>query len=372
MKIKNIFNVSTDEKRVILTYAIIRILIFLLIIRAYQINRWDLLLFNIIALTVTFLPFILDKKLSIKLPDGFEIFFLSLILPSVFSGAIYDQILQIFLGISLGCIGFVMMFILYFNSKVKTSYLLVSLFSFSFSVSLAAIWEVVRYGLTTFFNFNTGKLSHSYTINNILMTIIGAGIVSIVGYIYIKYNKADLINTLKTGFMKKNPRLFSGYENTIEYIIDLLNKGEGKNIEFKSTLRTNLHTKQVDKKMEHSVLKTIAAFMNTDGGTLLIGVEDDGKILGIENDNYKNKDNYHRHFTNLIREYAGEEHLPYIKSDIIPFEDKNILKVDCRPSKKGVFLRVDNDEEFYVRTGPSTVKLQGSKLVSYIDEKFKK
>src|ERR1700704_5238042 len=52
--------------------------------------------------------------------------------------------------------------------------------------------------------------------------------------------------------------------------------GSGTNIEFKSTLRINLHTRQKDSKMELAVLKTVAAFLNMSGGTLVIGVADDG------------------------------------------------------------------------------------------------
>ena len=120
VKLREIFETSTEKKRVILTYFIIRILILLLIFKAYEIGRWDILFFNVIALFATFLPAILEKTLSISLPNGFELLFLLFLLPSVFLGAIWGTMLQIFLGMSLGCIGFVLMFILYFNSKVKT------------------------------------------------------------------------------------------------------------------------------------------------------------------------------------------------------------------------------------------------------------
>ena len=64
----------------------------------------------------------------------------------------------------------------------------------------------------------------------------------------------------------------------------LIKRGENEKIEFKSTLRINLHTKEQDKKVENSVLKTIVAFLNSEGGTLLIGVSDCGEIIGIEKD----------------------------------------------------------------------------------------
>ena len=59
---------------------------------------------------------------------------------------------------------------------------------------------------------------------------------------------------------------------------ELTTGGETEGVEFKSTLRTNLHTGQPDEKMQMAALKTIAAFLNAGGGTLLIGVADDGSV----------------------------------------------------------------------------------------------
>src|SRR5262249_42766050 len=67
-------------------------------------------------------------------------------------------------------------------------------------------------------------------------------------------------------------------------IADLVKLGESAVLEFKSTLQWDVVKKEVNKALRKSSLKTIAAFMNTEGGTLLIGVEDDGNILGLERD----------------------------------------------------------------------------------------
>ncbi|EKD26598.1 MAG: hypothetical protein ACD_79C01103G0001 [uncultured bacterium] len=80
---------------------------------------------------------------------------------------------------------------------------------------------------------------------------------------------------------------------------ELISKGEGQHIEFKSTLRMNLHTMKPDREMEFAVLKTIAGFLNSEGGTLLIGLNDQGEIIGIKNDNFTNKDKMMLHLTNL-------------------------------------------------------------------------
>ena len=62
---------------------------------------------------------------------------------------------------------------------------------------------------------------------------------------------------------------------------ELILKGENERVEFKSTLRWNLRAEKKDKAITHASLKTIAAFLNTDGGILLIGVADEGTLLGL-------------------------------------------------------------------------------------------
>ena len=76
---------------------------------------------------------------------------------------------------------------------------------------------------------------------------------------------------------------------------ELIKRGESKTLEFKSTLRWNLRrrTAEDDKCITHAVLKTIAAFLNTEGGDLLIGVADDGSIVGIDRDQLAKDEEVH-------------------------------------------------------------------------------
>ena len=73
-------------------------------------------------------------------------------------------------------------------------------------------------------------------------------------------------------------------------VAELVKEREGTTIEFKSTLRTNMHTGEKDPKMELAVLKTIAAFLNMNGGTLIVGVSDDGEPVGVEADKFPDED----------------------------------------------------------------------------------
>lgn len=65
---------------------------------------------------------------------------------------------------------------------------------------------------------------------------------------------------------------------------DLIEVGESQTVEFKSTARWNTRAGQCDKKMEHVIVKTVCGFLNAEGGTLLIGVDDDGTVIGLAED----------------------------------------------------------------------------------------
>jgi len=64
--------------------------------------------------------------------------------------------------------------------------------------------------------------------------------------------------------------------------------------------------RQDDKGVTHAVLKTIAAFLNTEGGDLLIGVADDGSIVGIERDGIESDDKFMRHLAQAVRNGLGD------------------------------------------------------------------
>jgi CRP-like cAMP-binding protein len=150
----------------------------------------------------------------------------------------------------------------------------------------------------------------------------------------------------------------------------LIDSGEGEFLEFKSTLRINLNIGQKDSKIERASLKTIAAFLNSKGGTLLIGVADDGKVLGLDNDRFPNDDKLLMHLTNLIKQKIGSSNLKFIDFRLVSFGDQKVLRIDCRSAFLPVYFISDDEEHFYIRTGPSTTSMQLSKMHAYIIQRF--
>ena len=156
-------------------------------------------------------------------------------------------------------------------------------------------------------------------------------------------------------------------------IKSLIRNGESKILEFKETLSLCLRTREKKPYIEDSVIKTIGGFLNTDGGVLLVGVEDSGVIKGIEIESnlfHKgNKDKFLLHFKNMLKNRIGEQFYPFIDQDLVHVDGKTVLRVQCKSSDKAVYV---DDNDFYVRTNPATDKLEGRKLVEYIQAHFDK
>ena len=138
---------------------------------------------------------------------------------------------------------------------------------------------------------------------------------------------------------------------------ELVRGGEGDLVELKSTLRVNLHTGQRDSRMEQTVLRTLAGFLNRDGGTLIVGVADDGAPIGLDVDGFENEDRMHLHLVNIVNSSIGAPVWAYMHANFDDLEDGRVLVVRCEKARAPVYVKDGSAERFYVRTGPSTTEL---------------
>ena len=156
------------------------------------------------------------------------------------------------------------------------------------------------------------------------------------------------------------------HETLTDKVKSLIKLGESNRVEFKSTLRWNLNTDRSEKVIDKAWLKSVAAFLNSDGGALLVGVTDNGDIMGIEADNFDNEDKYLLHVNNRIQQHIGLEHAGFIGYQLVAVENKKVLLVECQPSPRPVFLKISKEEEFYIRVGPGSRRLSTSEVVAYV------
>ena len=168
-------------------------------------------------------------------------------------------------------------------------------------------------------------------------------------------------------------RLSGGATETVPSpvsVAELIAGGETDATEFKATLRTNLHTGQVDEKMHLAALKTIAGFLNAKGGVLLIGVADDGEVLGLDVDGFDNEDKMGLHLVNLVKDRLGEVFLPYIHPHFEDLEDRRVLSIRCDKGPKAAYLKDGQAQRFFVRGGNATAELSGASITDYSKQRF--
>ena len=111
-------------------------------------------------------------------------------------------------------------------------------------------------------------------------------------------------------------------------------------MEFKSSPRWNLkEDRKDDKRITHAVLKTIAAFLNPDGGDLLIGVADDGSAVRVKHDKLETDDKFMRHLAQVVRNGLGVRASICLVPKMQSVDGKRVCLVSCRRSPEPVRLK---------------------------------
>ncbi|MFH0777228.1 MAG: ATP-binding protein, partial [Candidatus Eisenbacteria bacterium] len=170
--------------------------------------------------------------------------------------------------------------------------------------------------------------------------------------------------------------LFDQYLRAHRNAEELIKRGESKTLEFKSTLRRNLkENRQDDKGVTHAVLKTVAAFLNTEGGDLLIGVADNRAVVGLEQDRFENDDRFMLHLVQVVRNGLGDRAGTCVDPKTQIVEGKTVCVVTCQRSPEPAFLKWKETEadprgDFFVRSGPGTVRLSPDSAQEYIRTRF--
>lgn len=174
---------------------------------------------------------------------------------------------------------------------------------------------------------------------------------------------ADALNNFLEDLKGKEPEEVIDYEGIIK-------DGENDYVEFKSSLRWDFEQGNANKLMEYVIAKTIAAFMNSEGGKLFIGVADDGEILGIEKDcqtlKNKNKDGFLLQLTQVINQYLGKEFNQYVSVKIANINGKEVCVVMVTGSAMPVYVQNAGKEEFYIRASASSQPMSIREANEYI------
>lgn len=155
---------------------------------------------------------------------------------------------------------------------------------------------------------------------------------------------------------------------------ELIQLGESATLEFKSTYQWDVVQNMQNKDRRHDVHKAIVAFLNSSGGTLLIGVEDNGNIIGLKKDlkfvSNKNTDGFQQTLTTHIIQSIGAGFIPYIKIRFEELADQTVCVVDIERAAEPAYLRGQHGQEFYVRFASTSRKLDAEDVVRYVQNNW--
>lgn len=166
--------------------------------------------------------------------------------------------------------------------------------------------------------------------------------------------------------------------------IELLQEDESRTLEFKSSLRWDYRQEKTNPNLEKVIFKTIAALGNTDGGILLIGVDDDKNILGLDADfktlKRPNSDFFEIHLRNLLHTIMGVKYVSsYIRMQFEVVENgKTVCKIKVLAAEEPLFIKTKDKngietEKFYVRSGNSSQEITSiSDINDYLNKRFTK
>jgi len=157
-------------------------------------------------------------------------------------------------------------------------------------------------------------------------------------------------------------------------VAEIIDSGESATIEFKSSLRWDVREKRVNKELQKVIAKTVAGFLNAEGGILLIGVADDGEVLGIQDDinstGRKDLDGFQQTLIQTFSNYLGESVAANVRVSFEDIEEKAVCAVKVEACQQPVYFTDGKGKEFYIRFGSSTRPLDVEAAQKYIAENW--
>ena len=150
-------------------------------------------------------------------------------------------------------------------------------------------------------------------------------------------------------------------------VTKIIAAGENNHVEFKEAAAWNAFKRAKDDNMRLKIAEAVAGFMNAEGGTLILGVTDAGKVIGIEDDirvadaKKSNLDGYELFLRNYLRAALGGEKATFFTISFHMIREKQVCRIGVKSTLMPVFL----DGQLFVRTGNQTPQLNAQEATAY-------
>ncbi len=191
--------------------------IIIAIVEAFSLKNWISIFLLIFTLVLIFSPYIFERRYKIDLPIEIELTIIIFIYSSLYLGTIqqyytlywwWDIVLHGGSAIALGLIGFLIVLSLHRSEKIDARPILIALLTFSFALSIGALWEIVEFTMDNTYSVGIQQYGLVDTMLDLIVDAFGAFIASILGYIYLKEKETYFFRYTVKKYIKNNPRIF--------------------------------------------------------------------------------------------------------------------------------------------------------------------
>lgn len=208
--------------------------------------------------------------------------------------------------------------------------------------------------------FIADRMVDSFTWEMAPMTLLFASLGAIVGGVYAALDAR----------FRRSERAISYLEREVARELPLLIRcGEDEHVEFKSTARWDLRANKVNRVLSDIVAQTIAGFANSGGGSLLIGVGDDGAIIGLGLDyatlRRKDRDGFAQFIMTLVSDRLGGQNCRFVHVLFAKVEGQDVCRVIVEPADAAVYVHDGKKARFFLRTGNATRELDAREVIHY-------
>ena len=228
-------------------------------------------------------------------------------------------------------------------------------FEFNESLQLSAYKD--------FWTFLVDRFADSFRQEMITMSLVFAVLGGGIGCIFAIYHLS---------LMKSHQRVNQLEKELAEDLPTLIKSNENERLEFKSSMRWDFKQQKPNKDLESVIAKSIAGLMNHKGGNLLIGINDNGQILGLENDyqtfRHKNRDGFELCLMDLIKTRLGGDVCSLVHCVFHKIEGKDICRIIIESSHTPVYFDSRNVSRYFLRTGNGTRELDAKESFSHISK----
>ena len=149
---------------------------------------------------------------------------------------------------------------------------------------------------------------------------------------------------------------------------------ETEKVEFKTSLRWDYAMNSVNRSLEVVGAKAIAGFLNAEGGSLVLGVDDQGEAVGLEQDfrtlRRSDRDGYQQFLMGVVKKRLGGDLCPLVHLAFTSVEQHDVCRVVVEPSHRPVYLEEEGAARLYLRMGNSTRRLDVREAIEYVQRRW--